>query len=154
MFKIIKMSRDDDEYDVATEFPDCLILKIVETDCDTNEVDTTMFVLYDYYQDTYIVRGKRQNTVRVIAAPYSFICHKASDLVDFISFVICKNNNWSYTLYNCDSLPADSFDIDYDFLVSTTKSSYELAGYDNKKYGRNYLLRLLRILRNVHNPVY
>lgn len=148
------MSTTYNEEDLATEFPDCLVLKIVETDVDTNDVDTTLFVLYDYYQDTFVVRGKRQNTVRVISAPYSFMCHSANDLADFISFVICKENNWSYTLYNCVNLPADSVDIDYDFLVSNTRNSFELAGYDNKKYGRNYLLNALRMLRNVHNPVY
>jgi hypothetical protein len=148
------MSYAENNEDVPTEFPDCLVLKIVETDCDTNERDTTMFVLYDYYNDTFIIRGKRENTVRVIAAPYSFICHSATDLADFISFVICKNNNWSYTLYNCDNLPADSVDIDYEFLHNNTQNSYELAGYDNKKYGRNLLLKLIRMLRNVHNPVY
>jgi len=146
----------DAEYaaECATEFPDCLVLKIVETDCDTNEVDNTLFVLYDYYNDTFIIRGKRQNTVRVISSPYSFMCHSSTDLADFISFVICKKNNWSYTLYNCDNLPADSVDIDYHFLASNTTHAFELAGYDNKKYGKNYLLRLLRMLRNVHNPVY
>lgn len=140
--------------DYGTEFPDCLVLKIVEKDSDTDEVDTTLFVLYDYYQDTFVIRGKRQNTVRVISAPYSFICHSATDLVDFISFVICKDNKWSYTLYNCDNLPSDSVEIDYDFLDKNTGHTFELAGYDDKKYGRNYLLKVLRMLRNVHNPVY
>ena len=33
------------------------------------------------------------------------------DLADFLEFVICKKNLWTYVLYNYDNLPYDSNDI-------------------------------------------
>ena len=38
---------------------DCLVLKIEEYI--DNELDTTLFLLYDNNQETYLVKGKRSN---------------------------------------------------------------------------------------------
>ena len=135
---------------MENQVPDCLVLKIEEYDSETYELDTTIFVLYDKKEHHYVIRGHRRNTKNSDSCTYSFVCEFAKDLADFISFVICKENLWTYVLYNYDNLPYDSNDITYDFLTDVSPV-YELSGYNNQKYSRSKLLQNLRMLRNVFN---
>ena len=130
---------------------DCLVLKIEEHV--DGELDTTLFILYDNNEETYLVRGKRSNVFgKPETVPYSFYCNYASDLTDFINFVICKKSRISYTLSNYDDLPNNVDEIDYQYLKELDGDiAYELAGYDNQKYNKKEILKLLRGLRNVFN---
>lgn len=130
---------------------DCLVLKIEEYI--DGEIDTTLFILYDKNEECYLVRGKRsEDSKKPTSKPYSFQCECASELIDFINFVICKKSKISYTLYNYDDLPNDSDDIDYAYLKELDDDSgYELAGYDNQTYKKKEILQYLRMLRNVFN---
>jgi hypothetical protein len=131
--------------------PDCLVLKLQEYIDD--ELDTTLFILYDKNEECYIVNGKRSEiTGRPSPVPYKFQSNYASDLLDFISFVVCKKSKISYTLYNYDDLPNDSDNINYDYLKELDDNSgYELAGYDNQKFNKKEILKYLRMLKNVFN---
>ena len=131
--------------------PDCLVLKINEYDAETRLLDTSIFVLYDKKNHQFVVRGHRRITKKHHACTYSFVSNRAKDLADFIDFVICKENLWTYVLYNYDNLPADSNDITYEFLLYNESKTYELSAYDKTKYCRTKLLRNLRMLRNVFN---
>ena len=133
-----------------SEITDCLVLKIEEFDIDTKELDTTIYVLYDNKEHKYIIRGQRFSK-NIDSCTYSFNCEFAHELADFISFVICKKNQWSYTLYNYDNLPHTSDEISYEFLCKNDSRVYELTGYDRQKYNRSKLLKQLRMLRNVFN---
>jgi len=130
---------------------DCLVLKMEEHV--DGELDTTLFVLYDNNEDAYLVRGKRSDVFgKPSSVPYSFYCNYASELIDFISFVICKKSKISYTLYNYDDLPNDADEIDYQYLSDLDGDiAYELAGYDNQKFNKKEILKFLRVLRNVFN---
>jgi len=130
---------------------DCLVLKIEEYI--DNELDTTLFLLYDNNQETYLVTGKRSDVFgKPETIPYSFYCNYASELLDFISFVICKKSKINYTLYNYDDLPNNSDDINYQYLKELDgDKEYELAGYDNQKFNKKEILKFLRMLRNVFN---
>jgi hypothetical protein len=132
------------------EITDCLVLKIEEFDIDTKDLDTTLYVLYDKKEHVYVVRGQRFSK-KIDSCTFSFNCEFAHELFDFISFVICKKNQWSYTLYNYDNLPHTSDEISYDFLTRNDSKVYELAGYDRQKYNKSTLLKQLRMLRNVFN---
>jgi len=132
------------------EITDCLVLKIEEYDIDSKELDTTMYVLYDKKEHHFVVRGKRFSK-KMDSCTYSFNCEFADELADFISFVICRQNQWSYTLYNYDNLPSTSDEISYEFLNSHYSKVYELTGYDRQKYNRSEFLKKLRMLRNVFN---
>ena len=136
---------------MATFSTDCLVLKIEEHI--DGELDTTLFVMYDNNEETYLVRGKRSNVFgKPETVPYSFYCNYASDLTDFINFVICKKSRISYTLSNYDDLPNNVDEIDYQYLKELDGDiAYELAGYDNQKYNKKEILKLLRVLRNVFN---
>jgi hypothetical protein len=136
---------------METVSTDCLVLKIEEHV--DGELDTTLFILYDNNEETYLVRGKRSNVFgKPETVPYSFYCNYASDLTDFINFVICKKSRISYTLSNYDDLPNNVDEIDYQYLKELDGDiAYELAGYDNQKYNKKEILKLLRVLRNVFN---
>ena len=135
---------------METAVPDCLVLKIEEYDSETYELDTTVFLLYDKKERQYVIRGKRRVTETADSCDYSFVCNRINDLVDFLGFVICKQNLWTYVLYNYNNLPYDSNDITYDFLTDVS-SVYEISGYNKQKYNKNKLLTNLRMLRNVFN---
>jgi len=129
---------------------DCLVFKIVEHDVDTKDLDTTLYVLYDKMENHFVVRGKRYND-EIKSCTFSFNCELADELADFISFVICEKNQWTYVLYNYDNLPAKSDEITYNFLRKNDSKVYELGGYDRQKFNRDDLLKNLRMLRNVFN---
>jgi hypothetical protein len=135
----------------TTTVTDCLVLKIEERETDVEILDTTIYVIYDKKERNYVIRGKRRVTNNIDACTYSFVCKDHRDLADFLSFVICKENLWTYVLYNYDNLPYDSNDITYEFLKEYESNVYELTGYNNLDYSRKGLCSILRMLRNVFN---
>ena len=130
---------------------DCLVLRIDEFDCESEDhygtLDTSIYVLYDMNKSLYVINGKRNNLVE----PYSFYCDNLHGVKDFISTIICKQNAWTYTLYNCDNLPCHPDDITFDLLEKSVGKYNELTGYDYQTYNNKTLKRMLRILRNVYN---
>ena len=134
-----------------TEFhKDCLVLKIEEYDIDNGNLDTTLYIIYDKKEEKYVIRGKRYSE-NMESCTYSFNCEFTQELFDFITFVICKQNRWTYVLYNYDNLPATSDEITYEFLKRDESKVYELGGYDRQKFKESELLSNLRMLRNVFN---
>ena len=71
--------------------------------------------------------------------------------MDFIRTVICKENLWSYTLYNFSNLSPDSDDITFGELEMNVRKEAEIVGYYYQQYNKKSLKRMLRILRNVYN---
>ena len=135
----------------TTNVSDCLVLKIEERNPTSGELDMTVYIIYDKKDHNYVVRGKRSVVNNIGACTYSFVCNDHIDLADFLSFVICKKNLWTYVLYNYDNLPYDSNDLTYEFLIENDSSVYELTGYNNLDYSRKGLCSILRMLRNVFN---
>jgi hypothetical protein len=135
----------------TTTVTDCLVLKIEERETDVELLDTTIYVIYDKKERNYVVRGKRRVINDIDSCTYSFVCKDHRDLADFLSFVVCKENLWTYVLYNYDNLPYDSNDITYEFLKEYESNVYELTGYNNLDYSRKGLCSILRMLRNVFN---
>lgn len=143
------METDEPNYTV----PDTLVIKLEEYDFETNELDTTIYILYDSKTKHYVIRGKRTDSKTYQLCNYSFECHSADkyDLIDFLQLVIPNKNHMSFTMYNYDNLPNDSNDITYDFLKSNDDDRYEIVGYDNQKPTKRKFLKYLRILRSVFN---
>lgn len=126
---------------------DCLVLRIVERDSETYEMDATMYVLYDSNNETFVVRTKREGEWTT----HSYYCNSTRDLADFISTVMCKQNLWSYTLYTVENLCDSSDDITFGYLENKVSKETELCGYDGLKYKGKTLKKMLGILRNVYN---
>jgi hypothetical protein len=133
-----------------TSSTDCLVLKIEEY-VDSN-LDTTLFVLYDKNEETYLIRGKRSDFNGKEAVSYSFNCYYTKELNDFISFIICPKSKLSYTLLNYHDLPCDEDNIDYNYLKNLDSDKlYEVAGYDNQQYNKKKFLSILKFLKYVFN---
>jgi len=126
---------------------DCLLLRIDETDVDSQNLDTTMYVLYDSNEETFVIRGKRENDWTT----HSYYCDDVKELSHFLSTVICKENFWSYSLYTITHLPDNSDEISFGMLDEKATKDTELCGYDKLAYSRKRLRRMLNILRNVYN---
>jgi hypothetical protein len=132
-------------------FADTLVLKIVEYENgNLKKPDTTLYILYDKMEQTYVIRGKRSDKV-IKSCTYSFECKSSKELTEFIDFLICSKNSVSYSLYNYDNLPSTSDEIDFDFLHTYDDICYELSGYDNPNLEKKELRKILRMLRNVFN---
>jgi len=129
---------------------DCLVLKIEEYEIDTNKLDVTLYILYDKKKHHFVLRGKRFSN-KLDSCTFSFNCEFVNELTDFISFIICMKNKWTYVLYNYDNLPQESNDISYDFLKIHDHKGYELAGYNYQQFDIELLSKHLRMLRNVFN---
>ena len=135
----------------ADNMPDCLVFKFEEVEPDTENIDTTVYVLFDQMKDKYIVRGQRRWTPKYQSCSYSFECENDYDLADFLQYVICACNTVNEVLYNYDNLPDDSNKITYEFLHDYDHADYEISGYNGKKISSKRLLKNLRMLRKLSN---
>ncbi len=132
-------------------YPDTLVLKLEEHDKDLMSIDTTMYVLYDYRNETFIVRGKRRGREYKI---YSFECETLSSLASFIELTVC-NSNVDYGLYNYTNLSEYAENITFDSLDENTVTDLrdrEVISYVEMKLNNKNIRQLLDILRNVINP--
>jgi hypothetical protein len=134
--------------------PDCLILKLQEVDLQTNKVDTELYIIYDQLKEKFVLRGQRYSDSHIPSNVYSFECSNQKALLNFISYVICKNSIINETLYNYDNLPQDSATISFDFLKIHEHVDYEVSGYNNIKFNKKRLRKLFNILLNVFNLYY
>lgn len=130
---------------------DCLVFKLEEFEEDRDKIDNVIYIIYDTYDETFIIRGRREETRTRAACTYSFACDDENDLADFLQYTICSHNTVNEILYNYDNLPFHSDDITFAFLERNDDPIYEISGYNGKKLRRKRLLRNLRMLKNVFN---
>jgi hypothetical protein len=135
----------------ADNMPDCLVFKFEEVEKDTGNIDTTVYVLFDQRKEKYIVRGQRRWTPKYQSCSYSFECGYICDLVEFLQYLVCRDNTVNEILYNYDNLPDDSNKITYEFLHDYDHADYEISGYNDKKFSKKRLFSNLRMLRNISN---
>ena len=135
-----------------TNVTDCLVLKLEENDVDTHKIDNTIYIIYDTYDETYIIRGCRgHDSAGINGTTYSFSCECEFDVVDYLEYMICGDNTVNEILYNYKDLPAESNDIWFEDLHNNARSHREISGYNNKNFNRRRLLRNLRMIKNVFN---
>lgn len=132
------------------------VLYIEEHDEESNDYkkvfDNKMFVYYVEKNGYYYITGKRRDTKKNISRPYSFICKKPKEVLNFISSMFGKNK-YNVVLYNYTNMPHNDYNsATYDFMINNISEEYELYAYDNVstlkqiKYG-------LRICKNIHNYI-
>jgi len=131
---------------------DCLVLKIVEYERPTGDIDNTIYVLYDKKSHEYIVRGVRLPSYTIEFEPYSFRCYSPKVVIEFILLTIDGNNIVSYSLYNCNDLPYESDDITVGLLNDSCYKAVEVVGYDNLVLTRKILKKYVDIVGNMFNP--
>ena len=147
--KNLYLSDDEDDENIFN-VTDCLVLKI-EEHCSHNNIDMTLYILYDHKKHNYIIRGKRIVTRKYNSQDFSFICNCSNSLMNFIDFVVDNVASRNIVLYNYDNLPYNSNDITYDFLKKNDDPNYEIAAYDNVSTDKINVLKLLHMLKTVYN---
>ena len=142
-----------------TEIDSCLVLCIEERDNDNYaQIETTVFVTYDFESETYVLYGKRHDYLtkgegifNTKFQPFFFRMDEVDDIYAFLKFIISKKSLCSYTLYNYNNMPVDCDTVDYDFMKRNADIDYELVAYDYKKVKRGELSNLLEMLYSVYN---
>jgi hypothetical protein len=138
---------------MATNVPDCLVLKIEEHDFDSLDLLATVYVFYDKRYSNFVIRGRKesQENNNTSNGDFSYNGDTVFELENFLSFVVYKKNWWSRTLYSCDNLPSVSEEITFENLTACVENSTELASYIQKKYSQSDLINTLDMVRAIYN---
>jgi hypothetical protein len=148
-----------EEQEVVPLQNSCLVLCIEErSDDNYNQIDTRLFVTYDFVEDTFVLYGKRENRlepedgrIKTKFRPFFFRFAKKHEIYNCIELLISRESNCSYTLYNYDNMPYNCDTVNYDDLADNMNFNYELVMYDDVKIRRQRLLPILSTIRNAFN---
>lgn len=124
---------------------DTLIIKLMDYDVDTRELDHTLFVMYDADHEMFLIRGKRHGL-----DTYSFCCDKLNRTIDFLMMLL-NQTNISYGFHNLKNLPTDLNQTTYKFLKSNAVLKTELSGYDHVTFSSAQMTSLLKLLIDIYN---
>ena len=131
--------------------PDCLVLKLEEKIYETNELDTTVYIMYDVSKQIYVIRGKRAYDGIIISNDFSFDCKNSDDVVEFINYIFDRKIFVNEVLYNYTNLSQESNAITFDFLLENQTNRNEICGFNRIKLKNERLSRILNILKNTNN---
>ncbi|MFY7727922.1 MAG: hypothetical protein ACOVRN_00245 [Flavobacterium sp.] len=135
----------------ASPHADCLVFKLEEYDKSPRRLDNTLYIVYDYQIEYFIIRGRRRSIPGFPSPTYSFECHDVNRLVDFIIYVFGADQIIHETLLNCKTLPAEGHDITFEMLQEADHDSIHITGYDDAIFTKERLVNILKILQNVFN---
>ena len=125
---------------------DCLVLKLEEIQRNTDNIDNTIYILYDTNKETYIVRGTRNGPI-----DFSYECENMDSLIVFVRYAIGKHNRVNEGLYNFPEMYVDSNNITFDYLCERSRESEEISGYIISRIKKSRLKKILTMLRDVGN---
>ena len=129
---------------------DCLVLKLEEFEHNTDNIDNTIYILYDTNKETYIVRGSRNGLVNG-QMDFSYECENMDSLMIFVRYAIGKYNKVSESLYNFPEMYVDSNNITFDYLCERGRDSEEISGYMITRIKKSRLKKMLAMLRDIGN---
>jgi hypothetical protein len=126
------------------------------------QVDTRLFIVYDYECGGWHIFGKRTDTKNVSSVPFKFISFSKQDIWTFIEFVIGKtfiplngssyDENCSIMMYNYNNLDEHNLDdLTYEFFENDMSTSYEISGYDDISLSKSYIYKMLDMLEKFYN---
>jgi hypothetical protein len=131
----------------SNETSDCLVLEIF------SEHNKKIFVMYDYYHKTYIIKG-----IKPLQDNFSFQCKKKDTIMSFIETFFCHVENVIILLHNYKQFPYEFNDIWFEYLNDFTENNYYCGDtlssnkYNLKEYTTsNVLKEHLNIIKNVFN---
>ena len=145
---------DNDAFDMSEvdmlNVTDCLVLKLEEFERNTDNIDNTIYILYDTNKETYIVRGTR---IVIGNGPidFSYECENMDSLIVFVRYAIGKHNRVSESLYNFPEMYVESNNITFDYLCERSRESEEISGYMISRIKKSRLKKMLTMLRDVGN---
>jgi hypothetical protein len=122
----------------------------------TDKVDNVMFIYWNASENTFCIKGKRQNIGKRDYPPYSFCLDTIDLVIDFISS-LTSDNIINATLYNYNNIDSqeDVYLLDYEFFESNKDTNYELAGYDGivLKKSKKRIATFLRMVKEAYNLI-
>lgn len=130
---------------------DTIVLRVVEKDEHDPSEDNDIYVLYDTYNDMYLVRGKRSDTHKITALSYSYECESRFSVYSFLSLLIPKHNECVVEVYNYTGLPSNKNDITFEYLREHRSISNELVAYTDERILYKNIMNILDLLQDVKN---
>ena len=130
---------------------DCLVLKLEEFEDNTDNIDNTIYILYDTNKETYIVRGTRSGGVSNIKNDFSYECENVDSLIVFLRYAIGKHNRVNEGLYNFPEMYVKSSNFTLDYLCERSRDSEEISGYMITRIKKSRLKKMLIMLRDLGN---
>ncbi len=131
-----------------------LILCINERDMDNPEspIDNRIFIGH-CSDNTFFIKGKRENSNDHDFVPYSFICESERSIFDFVKFSCDNGLSVDIVLYNFNNLKkfTNCDDMSYEFFEENMDYNYEIAGYECVQLDYSKFIGLLRMLKHVTN---
>ena len=135
----------------------CLVLCIEERDNikDYSSVDTRLFVTYDFIRRSYVVYGKRIDTIMTNSRnetnfiPYFLRCNCITELYNFIEFTV--GERFSLTLYNYNNMPYNVEKVNFEFMNNNMNQNYEISAYDNVYLDETKLIKYIKLLKTMYN---
>ena len=127
------------------------------------DVDTRVFIIFDYECGGWHILGKRTDIADVTSVPFKFLSFSPEDIWTFIELIIgkafmpmptrSKFENCSITMYNFNNLNEynDLDDLTYEFFESNMDKNYEIAAYDDISLSKKYLVRALEMMEKFYN---
>jgi hypothetical protein len=141
------------------EINSCIVLSIEErNDINYDEVETRLFITYDFVAETFVVYGKRQDKLNSRKSvfvtnfvPFFYRFERARDAYQFAETIISKESECSYTVYNYDNMPYHCDTVNYYDLESNMNENYVLVSYDNVRMSPKTFAPLFKMVRNTFN---
>jgi hypothetical protein len=132
-----------------------LTVHITERNSVTNEVDTSMFIIYDENEKHFYLYGTRSYKRNIGYNGYTpfFYKYHYTDINSLCHFVNLVINNPSYIFtieYNNINIPKNElYLVDYEYLYNKKNNNNEIVAFDKIKFDdfqlKNNLLNLFSI---------
>jgi len=134
---------------------DCLIVKVVEVNTDTQDTEykkvvNILYIFYDINEQQFFVRGKRFHEGSNYN-PYSFIANDISSLDSFMDVITLNDSDIIYELINYNNLEYDSNDITFDYLAENESRENKLSSFYPDKYSSRAFKKILSVIQNLYN---
>ena len=134
---------------VSDAVPDCLVLRMTETNT-AGKSKSTFYILYYTYHSKYLIRGQKR-TADNREMTYSFESFRKSSIRHFIRYLLPEETRWDTVLYRMTDLPANKNEITYDSLCIGRNRRNELSRHSNQPLSKTSWKTALSILKEIAN---
>jgi hypothetical protein len=109
-----------------------LVLYIEEIDIDKNSTDMRCFIMFDEFEQEYLINGMRKEKF-VTGNQHTFYCKKRKNLLNYLKSIFDPKNEVKIILYNYSNVNNELSQLNFKQLYLLTNSKKEVVGYDDVK---------------------
>ena len=106
---------------------DKLVLYIEECDEETKCPDMRCFIIFDEYENEYLINGMRKDSF-VVGEQHKFYCKKRKNVLNYLKSILDPKNEVKIILYNYSNL--SYYKLNFKELYSLGNNKKEVVGYD------------------------